>query len=109
QDLPRIDDAIATGKIAEMPPLNDFIAKVKSKTGAAHVFGLMSPGGVHSHQGQITALCRILAKAGLKVAVHAALDGRDTPPQSALLYLKQFKADTEGAGDIAIATVGGRY
>ena len=69
----------------------------------------MSPGGVHSHQGQIAALCRILAKAGLKVAVHAALDGRDTPPQSALGYLKQFKADTEGAGDIRIATICGRY
>ena len=109
QDLPRIDDAIATGKIADMPALQEFIAKVKAKTGVAHVLGLMSPGGVHSHQGQIAALCRILAKAGLKVAVHAALDGRDTPPQSALGYLKQFKADTEGAGDIAVATVSGRY
>ena len=109
QDLPRIDDAIATGKIAEMPALDDFIAKVKAKNGAAHVFGLMSPGGVHSHQRQIAALCRILAKAGLKVAVHAALDGRDTPPQSALGYLKQFKADTGGVGDIRIATVSGRY
>jgi 2,3-bisphosphoglycerate-independent phosphoglycerate mutase len=114
QDLPRIDDAIATGKIAAMPPLVEFIAKVKaqaeSKTGGvAHVLGLMSPGGVHSHQGQIAALCRILAGAGLNVAVHAVLDGRDTPPQSALGYLGQFKADTEGAGDIAIATVSGRY
>src|SRR4029077_17773267 len=109
QDLPRIDDAIATGKIADMPALQEFIAKVKAKTGIAHVFGLMSPGGVHSHQGQIAALCRILAKAGLKVAVHAALDGRDTPPKSALGYLKQFKTDTEGAGDITVATVSGRY
>ncbi|MBV8777930.1 MAG: 2,3-bisphosphoglycerate-independent phosphoglycerate mutase, partial [Alphaproteobacteria bacterium] len=114
QDLPRIDDAIATGKIADMAPLVEFIAKVKvqadNKTGGiAHVLGLLSPGGVHSHQRQIAALCRILAKAGLAVRVHAVLDGRDTPPQSALGYLKQFKADTEGAGDIAIATVGGRY
>jgi 2,3-bisphosphoglycerate-independent phosphoglycerate mutase len=109
QDLPRIDDAVATGKLAEMPGLAEFIAKVKANTGVAHVFGLMSPGGVHSHQGQIAALCRILAKAGLKVAVHAALDGRDTPPQSALGYLKQFKTDTEGAGDIAVATISGRY
>ncbi|HUI35349.1 MAG TPA: 2,3-bisphosphoglycerate-independent phosphoglycerate mutase [Stellaceae bacterium] len=109
QDLPRIDAAIATGKLAVMPALGEFIAKVKAKTGIAHVFGLMSPGGVHSHQGQIAALCRILAKAGLKVRVHAALDGRDTPPQSAIGYLKQFRADTEGAGDIAIATICGRY
>jgi len=109
QDLPRIDDAVATGKLAARPPLAEFIAKVKAKSGAAHVLGLISPGGVHSHQGQIAALCRILAGAGLKVAVHAVLDGRDTPPQSALGYLQQFKADTEGAGDIGIATVGGRY
>jgi len=109
QDLPRIDDAIATGKIADMPGLREFIAKTKAGTGTAHIFGLMSPGGVHSHQGQIAALCRILAKAGLKVTVHAALDGRDTPPKSALGYLKQFKADTEGAGDIEIATISGRY
>jgi 2,3-bisphosphoglycerate-independent phosphoglycerate mutase len=64
---------------------------------------------VHSHQSQIAALCRIVAGAGVKVAMHAVLDGRDTPPQSALGYLKQFKADTEGAGDIAVATVSGRY
>ncbi len=109
QDLPRIDDAVATGKLGEMPPLREFIAKVKAKGGIAHVLGLMSPGGVHSHQSQIAALCRILAGAGLKVAVHAALDGRDTPPQSARGYLKQFKADTEGAGDINVATISGRY
>ncbi len=109
QDLPRIDDAVATGKLGEMPPLREFIAKVKAKGGMAHVLGLLSPGGVHSHQRQIAALCRILAGGGLKVAVHAVLDGRDTPPQSALGYLKQFKADTEGAGDIAVASVGGRY
>jgi 2,3-bisphosphoglycerate-independent phosphoglycerate mutase len=109
QDLPRIDDAVATGKIADMPALGEFIAKAKTKTGIAHVFGLMSPGGVHSHQGQIAALCRILAKAGLAVCVHAALDGRDTPPKSAIGYLKQFKADTEGAGDIRIASISGRY
>src|ERR1700722_16802435 len=109
QDLPRIDDAVATGKLAAMPPLTEFVAKVKATSGVAHVLGLMSPGGVHSHQGQIAALCRILAGAGLKVAVHAVLDGRDTPPQSALGYLKQFKSDTEGAGDINVATISGRY
>jgi len=109
QDLPRIDDAIATGELADMPALREFVAKVKAQGGTAHIFGLMSPGGVHSHQKQIAALARILAQAGLRVAVHAVLDGRDTPPQSALGYLRQFASDTEGAGDIKIATVGGRY
>ena len=109
QDLPRIDDAVRTGKLGDMAALRGFIAKVKARSGIAHVLGLMSPGGVHSHQSQIAAMCRILAEAGLKVRVHAVLDGRDTPPQSALGYLRRFKADTEGAGDIAVATVSGRY
>ncbi len=64
-----------------MPALKEFIAKVKASGGTAHLLGLLSPGGVHSHQDQIAALARILAEAGLKVAVHAFLDGRDTPPQ----------------------------
>jgi 2,3-bisphosphoglycerate-independent phosphoglycerate mutase len=109
QDLPRIDEAIATGKLAEMPALRDFITRVKASGGTAHVLGLISPGGVHSHQRQIAALARILGQAELPVAVHAVLDGRDTPPQSATGYLKQFTADTAGAGDIKIATVSGRY
>ena len=108
QDLPRIDAAIKSGELAKMAPLGDFIAKVKAKDGTAHVLGLMSPGGVHSHQGQIAALARIVAEAGVKVAVHAVLDGRDTPPKSAKEYVKQFATDTKGV-DTPIATVCGRY
>jgi len=108
QDLPRIDQAIKSGELATMPALGAFIDTVKGKGGTAHVIGLMSPGGVHSHQGQIAALARIVAEAGVKVAVHAVLDGRDTPPKSAKDYLKQFAAGTKGA-DVTIATVSGRY
>jgi len=109
QDLPRIDKAIAEGKLAGMPALQDFIAKVKAAGGTAHVMGLLSPGGVHSHQRQIAALATILAEAGLPVAVHAFLDGRDTPPKSAIGYLKQFETDVAGHGNLRIATVAGRY
>ncbi len=109
QELPRIDRAIADGSLAGMPALRDFIAKVKASGGTAHVMGLLSPGGVHSHQHQIAALAIILAEAGVPVAVHAFLDGRDTPPKSALGYLKQFAADVAGHGDVRIATVSGRY
>jgi 2,3-bisphosphoglycerate-independent phosphoglycerate mutase len=109
QDLPRIDQAVADGSLAAMPGLRDFIAKVKAKGGTAHVLGLMSPGGVHSHQHQIAAIASILGDAGLPVAVHALLDGRDTPPKSALGHLKQFQADIAGHGDIRIATISGRY
>src|SRR5204862_7737906 len=105
RDLPRIDKALAEGKAAKLPGLQEFIAKLKKSGGTAHVMGLMSPGGVHSHQHQIAALAGILANAGLPVAVHALLDGRDTPPKSALGYLKQFEADVAGHGAVGIATV----
>ncbi|HKS88206.1 MAG TPA: 2,3-bisphosphoglycerate-independent phosphoglycerate mutase [Stellaceae bacterium] len=109
QDLPRIDRAIADGTLAGLPPLREFINKLKASGGTAQVMGLMSPGGVHSHQHQIAALANILAAAGLPVAVHAFLDGRDTPPKAAIGYLKQFAADTTGHPAIRIATVAGRY
>jgi 2,3-bisphosphoglycerate-independent phosphoglycerate mutase len=109
QDLPRIDKAIAEGTLAGMPPLQDFIAKLEESGGAAHVVGLLSPGGVHSHQHQIAALAGILTDAGVEVRVHAILDGRDTPPKSAAGYLATFARDCAGHDGIAIATVAGRY
>src|ERR1700746_1581084 len=109
QDLPRIDAAITEGELAGMPTLCDFIGKLKDSRGTAHLMGLMSPGGVHSHQRQIAALARILAAAGVPVAGHAFLDGRDTPPKAAASYLKQFLEDAAGLRDLRIATLCGRY
>jgi 2,3-bisphosphoglycerate-independent phosphoglycerate mutase len=109
QDLPRIDKALAEGEAARLPDLREFIAKLKKSGGTAHVMGLISPGGVHSHQKQIAAFARLVAEAGVPVAVHAFLDGRDTPPQSAIGYLKQFQQDVAGHGNVRIATVAGRY
>src|SRR5215472_5390777 len=93
QDLPRIDAAIASGQLATMPALREFIGKLKGSRGTAHLMGLLSPGGVHSHQHQIAAFARILSEAGLPVAVHAFLDGRDTPPKAAASYLKELQRD----------------
>jgi 2,3-bisphosphoglycerate-independent phosphoglycerate mutase len=109
QDLPRIDAAIAEGRLADLPAMREFLAAMKRSGGTAHVLGLLSPGGVHSHQDQIAALARILATAGVPVAVHAFLDGRDTPPKSALLYLGKFAQDTAGRERLGVVTVGGRY
>src|SRR5256714_1432390 len=109
QDLPRIDKALAEGRVASLPALQEFLGKLKERGGTAHVIGLISPGGVHSHQHQIAALAGIVADSGVPVAVHAFLDGRDTPPQSAAGYLKQFQRDVAGHGAIRIATVTGRY
>ncbi len=109
QDLPKIDAAIAEGRLAELPAMREFLAAMKKSGGTVHLMGLLSPGGVHSHQDQIAALARILAEAGAPVAVHAFLDGRDTPPKSAVGYLRKFAQDTAGLERLAIATVGGRY
>jgi 2,3-bisphosphoglycerate-independent phosphoglycerate mutase len=109
QDLPRIDQAVADGTLAGLPALHDLIGNAKKSGGAVHVIGLLSPGGVHSHQKQIAALARIVGDAGVPVAVHALLDGRDTPPKSAVGYLRQFEADVAGHGAVGLATISGRY
>jgi len=109
QDLPRIDAAIASGELARMPALHDFIGALEKTGGTAHLLGLLSPGGVHSHQHQIAALGHILAEAGLPVAVHAILDGRDTPPKASLSCLEDFASDVGGLAGLRIATVAGRY
>lgn len=109
QDLPRIDVAIEDGTFATRPVLLDFIAKVRAAKGAVHVAGLLSPGGVHSHQSHITALVHALSAAGLRVFVHAFLDGRDVPPKSALGFIKIFEASIAGLPGVRIATISGRY
>ena len=106
QDLPRIDTAIDSGELARNPRLLDFIARLKASGGRCHLMGLLSPGGVHSHQHHMAVLAKLIAAAGIEVLVHAFLDGRDTPPQSALEYLAAFAEEAPG---IAFATVGGRY
>ena len=106
QDLPRIDEAIAEGALAAAPALTAFIDTLKASGGTAHILGLLSPGGVHSHQDHMAALADALIDAGLPVAVHGFLDGRDTPPRSALGYVKAFQA---AAPKAAIATLSGRY
>jgi len=109
QDLPRIDKAIAEGELARNPRLAAFITKLKASAGTCHVMGLLSPGGVHSHQAHLAALTNMVASAGIDVKVHAFLDGRDTPPSSARGYLERFQADIASAGPrAAIATFSGR-
>ncbi len=106
QELPRINRAVADGSLAANTVLADFIAALRRSGGTAQLMGLVSPGGVHSHQDQIAALANILADEGLPVALHAFLDGRDTPPSSARDYVARLIAAAPGA---RVATVAGRY
>jgi 2,3-bisphosphoglycerate-independent phosphoglycerate mutase len=109
QDLPRIDVAIEDGSLALRPALREIIAKVEATKGAVHLMGLLSPGGVHSHQDHMAALVRILAQSGVPVFVHAFLDGRDTPPKSARGFLEKFNKDIDGIAGVRMATLSGRY
>lgn len=107
QDLVRIGDAIASGEIARAPALTDLIGKLKASRGTCHLIGLVSPGGVHSHQDHAAALAKILSEAGVPTRVHALTDGRDTPPQSAGDDLKRLAAALPSS--VRVATVVGRY
>lgn len=108
QDLTRIDAAIEDGTFFANPALLGACAAAKHTT--LHVFGLLSPGGVHSSEDHIFALLDMAKRNGVeRVAVHAFLDGRDTPPQSARASLEKLQARCAVLGNAHIATVGGRY
>jgi len=109
QDLPRIDQAAKDGSLAANPALESFAAKVKAGGGRIHLMGLLSPGGVHSHQDHMAALAQALAAQGLEVLVHAFLDGRDTPPRSADGFIREFELKIAGATGARMATICGRY
>ena len=105
QDLPRIDRAIAEGELFRRDAVTGLIRSLRASGGACHLMGLLSPGGVHSHQSHMAALARLLSREGIPVAVHAFLDGRDTPPASARGYLSQFLAGISDLPNVAIATI----
>ena len=83
QDLPRIDKALADGELQQNPQFVNLIAKVKAAGGTVHILGLVSEGGVHSHQSHTAGLARTVSEAGVPVVIHVLTDGRDVPPQAA--------------------------
>jgi 2,3-bisphosphoglycerate-independent phosphoglycerate mutase len=109
QNLPRIDEAVHTGDLGRTAALQQLIATLKLRGGACHLMGLVSPGGVHSHQNHIVALAREVAAAGIQVHLHAFLDGRDTPPKSALEYISELESELDAINCASISTVCGRY
>lgn len=105
QDLPQINQAVATGSFANLPALRETVDGLKRTGGTVHIAGLLSPGGVHSHQDHIAALVEFFQSNAIPIAVHAFLDGRDCPPSSAKEFISGF--DTAFPG--AIKSVCGRY
>ena len=109
QDLPKIDQAVKEHTLEKNPVVVDLINTLKANGKTCHVMGLMSPGGVHSHQEHIVALCEILNRNGIKVDVHAFLDGRDTPPTSAEGFLADFNNSIKDMPLVKLATLAGRF
>ena len=110
-DIVRIDKAIKDGSFDNNPEFKDLFDHVKKYDSTLHAVGLLSPGGVHSHQEHLFAFLRLAKKVGLKkVAVHVITDGRDVPPQSAAVYVKELEQVLSDLGDgFFIATISGRY
>lgn len=71
--------------------------------------GLLSPGGVHSHQDHMVALAQVISAAGVPVVIHGFLDGRDVPPSSAKSHVEKFIRDIDPLNNVRIATLSGRY
>lgn len=110
QDLTKVDVAIEDGSFYSNPALSEAVDVAKKQGTTLHILGLLSPGGVHSHEVHILAMLELAAHAGLKkVAVHAFLDGRDTPPRSAAASLKLLQDKCAALGVGRIATICGRF
>jgi 2,3-bisphosphoglycerate-independent phosphoglycerate mutase len=110
QDFTRITKSIQDGDFFTNPTLLDCIAKVKASRGCLHLAGLLSDGGVHSHNTHLYALVKLAKQQGLTdVFIHCLMDGRDTPPQSGAGYLEELEAELGTIGCGRVATVMGRY
>jgi 2,3-bisphosphoglycerate-independent phosphoglycerate mutase len=110
QDLTRIDAAIEDGSFFDNVELGAACDAAKASAGTLHLMGLLSPGGVHSHERHIFAMLELAARMGVqRVAVHAFLDGRDMPPRSAEPTLAALQAKCDALGNARIGSVSGRY
>lgn len=110
QELTRVTKAIADGEFNQNPVLRRAIDNAVTAGRAVHIMGLLSPGGVHSHEDHLFAAVRLAGERGAKaIYVHAFLDGRDTPPRSAEASLKKLDAVCAEVGHARIASLIGRY
>jgi 2,3-bisphosphoglycerate-independent phosphoglycerate mutase len=110
QNFTRINKDVADGEFFNNDVLCKAIDKAKANGGAVHLAGLLSPGGVHSHEEQIFAACEMAVKRGItKLYVHGILDGRDMPPRSAEPSITGLQAKLDELGTGSIATLTGRY
>lgn len=110
QSLTRIDKDIEDGNFFHNHVLTTAVDKAVQSESAVHIFGLLSPGGIHSHEDQIVAMVKLAIDRGArKIFVHAFLDGRDTPPRSALPSLLRTERELAESGKGRVASICGRF
>ncbi len=110
QELTRITKSIKDGDFFQNPALTGAVDQAVSSGKALHIMGLLSDGGVHSHNSHLYALLKLAKERGCKkVFLHAFLDGRDVPPSSGKGYVEQCQKEMDKIGVGRIATVMGRY
>jgi len=110
QDYTRISKAIEDGSMAGNPALLKAIHASRDNASTLHIMGLLSPGGVHSHEDHFLAMVRMAAEQGAhRIRVHAFLDGRDTPPRSAAPSIGKMQECIDAYSNAAFGTVCGRY
>lgn len=110
QDFTRINKSIESGDFQKNSALLEAIDRVRKASGNLHVMGLLSDGGVHSHIDQIKAFVSMASIAGVeKIFVHAFMDGRDTPPNSGMKYMRDMESHLAVLGNARIAMVSGRF
>lgn len=110
QDFTRINESIITGEFAQNPVFNQVIADLKTEHKALHIMGLLSAGGVHSHEEHLHALLALCASKQFNaVYLHLFLDGRDTPPQSALKSIELLQNALQKHPIAQISSITGRY
>ena len=110
QTLTRIDRDIELGQFSSNPTLTAAADKAAANGSALHVLGLLSPGGIHSHEDHIMAMLELALERGVeRIFLHAILDGRDTPPRSAMDSLKKAAAKLQASGKGRLASICGRF
>ena len=109
QDLLRINRAIDDGSFFKNSAINQVMDKTKANGSVLHLMGLLSDGGVHSHMNHLAALIDMAHEKKIQVHIHAIMDGRDTPPDGGLGYIKHLKELIQDKETMRIATICGRF
>ena len=111
QDIVRISQSIESGEFFRLPALVELVNETRQHDATLHVIGLIGTGGVHALDKHLLAAVELARRANLKVAIHAWLDGRDTPPKSGLEFMEALTAAVKsyGGGRAVVSTVIGRY